>query len=364
VSWPTSAAGIAGKRGGVGKAAAAPGAIEAGNDCFEVVRAAENSPVPSGPARAGWKFGGNVMPVLRAFWMSLGVTLAVLVGTRAPATEQPPAMSLVGAWSDGGSSSREARRQAIDSLPLGRMTGPARRTVEQALRETTLYRRLPPQTFACDEALLEFALAHPEAIVDVWRVLGISRLSLDLAGPQQWRLSDGYGTVGSLRLVHRERRGSGGLLVFHGRGGYSGTLAPKPLTGGCLILVQHHPEQPTAAGGERQTVRIDAFLDVDGMGLELVARTLQPLIVRSAAMNLAEVCLFMESLSAAAARNPAGVVRLTERLTGIDPVHRMVFANIARTAGANAGRAADPEAVQTELAARWLPADEGETLRQ
>ena len=303
------------------------------------------------------------MPVLRGLWMSFGVAFVVLLGTRAPATEQTPAASVVAAWNDGGSSSREARRQAIDSLPLGRMTDPARRTVEKALRETTLYRRLPVQTFACDRALLEFALAHPEVIVDVWRVLGISRLSLDPAGPQQWRLSDGYGTVGALRLVHHERRGSGGLLVFHGRGGYSGTLAPKPLTGGCLILVRHQPETAAADGCDQQTVQIDCFLDVDGMGLELVTRTLQPLIVRSAAMNLGEVCLFMESLSGAAARNPAGVVRLTERLTRTDPAHRETFAGIARTAGANAGRA-DPEAVQTELAARWLPAEDVDTLRR
>ena len=296
--------------------------------------------------------------------MGSAVAFAVLVGTRAPATEQTPAASLVAAWNDGGSSSREARREAIESLPLGRMNDPARRTVEKALRETTLYRRLPVQTFTCDRALLEFALAHPEAIVDVWRVLGISRLSLDPAGPQQWRLSDGYGTVGALRLVHREQRGSGGLLVFHGRGGYSGTLAPKPLTGGCLILVRHRPGPPGADGHLRQTVQIDAFLDVDGMGLELVTRTLQPLIVRSAAMNLQEVCLFMESLSAAAARNPAGVVRLTERLARTDPSHRETFASIARTAGANAGRAVDPEAVHAELAARWLPAEDIDTLRR
>lgn len=296
--------------------------------------------------------------------MGCAAVLTVVAGTRTPAAEPALAANLVAAWNDGGSSSREARRQAIDSLPLERMTDPARRTVEKALRETTLYRRLPAQTFTCDEALLEFALAHPEAIVDVWRVLGISRLSLDPAGPQQWRLSDGYGTVGALRLVHRERHGPGGLLVFHGRGGYSGTLAPKPLTGGCLILVRHHPEPPAAGGDHRQTVQIDAFLDVDGMGLELVTRTLQPLIVRSAAMNLGEVCLFMESLSAAAERNPAGVVRLTERLARTDPAHRATFANIARAAGANAGRAGDPEAVQTELAARWLPADDVDTLRR
>lgn len=293
----------------------------------------------------------------------VGIALVAAAAASARAAEPSAATGLVAAWSDGGSSSRDARRQAIDGLPIERMPGPVRQTVEQALRKTTLYRRLPVQTFACDPALLEFALAHPEAIVDVWHVLGISRLTLDPAGPRQWRLADGYGTVGGLRLIHQERQGRGGLIVFHGRGGYTGSLSPKPLTGSCLLLVRHHPEPPATDGSHRQTVQIDAFLDVDGMGLELVTRTLQPLIVRSAAMNLGEVCLFMETLSAAAERNPSGVVRLTERLARTDPEDRAAFARIARAAGRDADRGANPELLQTELAARWLPTEELDTLR-
>lgn len=304
------------------------------------------------------------MPLRHGYRIGVWALLLSASAAAAHADERTPAASLVAAWNDGGSSSREAKRQAIESLPLDRMAAPTRQAVERALRQTTLYRRLPVQTFACDAALLEFALVHPEAIVDVWRVLGISRLTLDPAGPQQWRLSDGYGTVGAVRLVHRERQGGGSLFVYHGRGGYSGSLAPKPLTGGCLILVRHHPEPPGADGRGHQTVQIDAFLDVDGMGLELVTRTLQPLIVRSAAMNLAEVCIFMETLSTAAERNPSGVVRLTDRLARTDPEHRATFAGIARAAGRNAGRAVDPEAVQTELAARWLSTDELDTLQR
>jgi hypothetical protein len=304
------------------------------------------------------------MPICRGYWIGVWAIFLAAGSASVRADEPAPAANLIAVWNDGGSSSREAKRQAVESLPLDRMAAPARQIVERALRQTTLYRRLPVQTFACDAALLEFALVHPEAIVDVWRVLGISRLSLDPAGPQQWRLSDGYGTVGALRLVHRERQGGGSLLVYHGRGGYSGSLAPKPLTGGCLIVVRHHPEPPAADGRVRQNVRIDAFLDVDGMGLELVTRTLQPLIVRSAAMNLTEVCIFMETLSTAAAQNPTGVVRLTDRLARTDPEHRATFAGIARAAGRNAGRTGDPEVVQAELAARWLSTDELDTLQR
>jgi hypothetical protein len=296
--------------------------------------------------------------------VSFGFLIALALAApaaRLRAAESPQQPGLLPAFSDGGSSSREARRQAIEALPLDQMTEPQREAVEKALRSTTLYRKLPVQTLTCDTDLFEFALANPESIVDIWRVLGISRLVLDPAGPSQWRLADGYGTVGMLRLLHHARRGHKGTLVFHGRGAYSGPLAPKPLSGTCLLVVQHEPAADDD-GRQRQRIRIDAFLDVDGVGLEIVTRSLQPLIVRSAAANLHEICLFMSTLSEAAVKNPEGIVHLASRLTRTDPEDRQSLAAIARAAGKNsplaAATPADAERLQTELAARWLSTDE------
>ena len=266
--------------------------------------------------------------------------------------------SLTAFIADGGSSSHAARRAALEALPLERIGGPHRQQVEQCLRETTLYRHLPTKTFTCDGDLLAFALHKPEAIVDIWRVLGISRLTLDPAGPQQWRLSDGYGTVGGLRLVYREHHGQAGLMVFLGRGAYTGPLAPRTLSGSCVLLVRYAAAAANAAGREQQTIEIDAFVNMDGKGLEIVTRTLQPLIVRSAAANLHEICLFMSSLSQAAETNPEGVVRLVSRLPRIEPADKESLAGIARAAGRGRVRtvsSVDEEEVQTELAARWLP---------
>jgi hypothetical protein len=277
--------------------------------------------------------------------------------------------------SDSGSSSREARRRALEAVPLDRIAEPQRKAIEPCLRAATLYRRLPVETVTCDADLLDFALAKPEAIVDIWRVLGISRLTLDPVGPRQWRLSDGYGTVGVLRLVHQERQGRGGLLVFHGRGAYTGPLSPKNLTGSCVLLVRHGPAMPAVDGRQRQIVQIDTFLDMDGVGLEIVTRTLQPLIVRSAASNLHEICLFMSTLSDSARTNPEGVAQLAGRLQQTDAADRQTLATIARRAAQPAaGRpqtaridAADVAAVdrlQTELAARWLSTDELDRIQQ
>ena len=300
------------------------------------------------------------------FMAALGLLLAVVNPTvRLEAAEAP---GLLSALADGGSSSRESRRQAIAALPLEKMAEPQRRAIEKALRATTLYRRLPVQTFACDADLFQFALENPESIVDIWRVLGISRLALDPAGPNQWRLADGYGTVGMLRLLHSERQTHNGTLIFHGRGAYSGSLSPKPLSGTCLLVVQHKPATPAADGRPRQQIQIDAFVDVDGMGLEIVTRTLQPLIVRSAASNLHEICLFLSTLSDAATKNPEGIVHLASRLTQIDPADRQSLAAIARAAGKDSPLAAatpdDARRLQTELAARWLSTDDLDELHR
>ena len=293
--------------------------------------------------------------------LAAGAWLGSLQAAEQGADRSPRGQLLLG---DGGSSSREARREAIAGLQLANMNEADRRAAEKVLRSTTLYRRLPVATFDCDPALLRFALEKPEAIVDIWRVLGISLLTLDPVGPQQWRMCDGYGTVGVLRLMHKQHAENGSAtLVFHGHGAYSGQFAPQALTGTCLLLVRHRPTVSVGPGGPRHAMQIDAFLDADGVGLELVTRTLQPLIVRSGAANLHEISLFMESLSEAAEENPRGFDRLTGRLSRISDEDRRALAAIGQNAAGGQPRSsmADPFApdrLPADLAARWMPADE------
>jgi hypothetical protein len=164
-----------------------------------------------------------------------------------------------------------------------------------------------------------------------------------------------------LRLLHRERTHAGGTMLLVGRGAYTGPLSPKPLTGNCLILLRHSPAAPTAEGRERHAVVIDAFLDMDGFGLEIVTRTLQPLIVRSAAWNVHEICEFVSELSNACEENPEGVARLAARLARTDEPIRGRMAAIARNVGRREGVVAasadEADRLPLELASRWLPAE-------
>lgn len=265
---------------------------------------------------------------------------------------------------DTGSSSRDLRRQAAAAVPLARMPDAHRDLAQTVLRSATFHRRLPVAAIECEPALLDFVLTKPEALVDVWRVLDISRLSFDPAGPGQWRLADGYGTVGTVRLLHQERHRGGGLLVFHGRGAYSGPLSPKKLTGSCLVVIRHRPAGGDEHGMPRHAVTTDAFLDVDGLGLEIVTRALHPLIVHSAASNLHEVALFVTQFAAAGARNPGGVARLTERMERTSPEDRRTLAALAGGTGLTVSGDGADEELRSQLASRWLSVDQLDATRR
>lgn len=294
----------------------------------------------------------RVAGLAAAVWLSSAWWVACVSTATEPVGNGPRLGMLLG---DGGSSSRDARDAARRALGLEQMNGEDRRDAEAVLRHPTLYRRLPLETFACDRDLLDFALAKPEVIVDIWRVLGISRLSLDPTAPKRWRMSDGWGTEGTLRLLRHERTAQGNLLVLLGKGGYHGPLAPQPLTGTCLVLVRCREVGRAADGTSRHTMQVDAFLDADGVGLDIVTRSLQGLVCRSSASNLHEICQFMAELSATAGENPAGVARLSARLTKVDPEARRSFASLVRgvsDAGAGTGTMTADEAT-SRLASRW-----------
>lgn len=298
----------------------------------------------------------------RAVALAIGLAVAagIVRGAESPALPQG---GIAAALGDAAASGRDARRRATTAVPLERMAEPHRRIAAESLRAATLFRRLPTEVVTCDPALLDFVIAKPEVMVDLWRTLGISRLALDPTGPGQWRLSDGYGTEGVVTLLHRERTDRGGLLVFHGRGGYTGPLAPKRLTGSCLVVLRHAAADPDGLGRPRQAVQIDAFLDVDGLGLELVTRTLQPLIVHSAATNFHEISLFVTQFAAAAARNPAAVSRMADRMTRTTPEdRRRLVALAAGTAPPRPSMAAGDD-VHAELAARWMTAEQLDALQ-
>ena len=156
-------------------------------------------------------------------------------------------------------------------------------------------------------------------------------MTLDRSGPDRYRAADGQGTTGNVVFAYR----SPGLHVIYSEGMYDGPMYPTKLRGQCvLVLTTRMTRGPS--GRMYVKTRLDAFLRIENLGAELVAKTLQPLLGRTADHNFSETSAFVGSLSRTARINPSGVSRLAQRLGRVEPAVRRKFADLAVRAADNA----------------------------
>jgi hypothetical protein len=174
----------------------------------------------------------------------------------------------------------------------------------------------------CDPDMFTFLVQHPEVIVDVWRIMGISRVALDKLPDGAFRGTDGAGTTGSVRFLHTSYGTEAQILaVVYADGAYDGKPFPTPIKARSLMVLRSKAIQETN-GRHYVTVCVDSFIHVEQMGIELAAKTVQPWINKTADQNFVETLNFVSNFSRTAEKNPQGMQRLSTRLASVDATTR------------------------------------------
>jgi hypothetical protein len=232
----------------------------------------------------------------------------------APARAEPrTAATTVGATSQ-----RSAREEAIRAIPWKQIGDPQRRQLQAVIQNAGMYRRLPTRIIDCDPDLFTFLLQHPEVVVDVWQMMGVSKVTLQQTAANAYRGDDGCGTTGNVSYVftnwgpHAQN-----LAVVYADGAYEGKPFLKPLRARSVIVLQSAAVQE-ANGRNYITVRVDSFVDIQQTGVELMAKTVQPWINQTADRNFIETLGFVSTFSQTAEKNPQGMQRLASRLRAVD----------------------------------------------
>ncbi len=293
-----------------------------------------------GGAGAG---SGRAVPG-RAIWAALpGLGLLLVLAQAATLDGAPPtkgARRLA-------STARAARREAIASIPWQQLDEQAAADVRYVVENAGLFRRLPAQSIECSPAFFNFLIEHPDVVVNIWRVLKLSDVRLTRVGDGQFSADDCSGTKGELRIVYRD----GNLHVVYGEGRYEGPLLARPVRGRCVLVVStEHAVQ--ADGRPLATCRVDAFLHLENVGVDVLARTFQPLLGRTADHNLRETAQFVGMLYQAAEFNQEGVQQVAESLTDVAEEDRRRFAELAEEVAIRAALLASEEAAAQRAARR------------
>ena len=215
-------------------------------------------------------------------------------------------------------SNRAARDEALRAIPWQQLQPQDRQSLHQVVSNASIYRRLPTRVIDCDPEMFTFLVQHPEVVVDVWRVMGISNVKLDKQPNGLYHGADGAGTAGSVKFLHGQwGQGAQNLAIIYADGAYEGKPFVTPIRAQSVMILRSGSIQETN-GRYYVTVRVDSFVHIGQMGVELVAKTVQPWISKAADQNFIETLSFVSNFSRTAERNPQGMQRLAARLPTID----------------------------------------------
>ncbi len=214
--------------------------------------------------------------------------------------------------------SRSARNEAMRSIPWKSLSNGERRMVQYVARNATIYRRMPTRVIDCDPVVFNFLGQHPEVVTELWKMMGVCNLNLELVGPETYRATDGSGTSGTVRyLASNWNDDAQNVALIYCEGKYSGAPLPRAVTARSVLLLRSGSTVETN-GRPYVTARLDSFVLVDKIGAELVAKTIQPLLVKTADHNFVETMKFVGTFSKTAENNPAGMQRLADKLDRVD----------------------------------------------
>ncbi len=203
-------------------------------------------------------------------------------------------------------------------MQLDDISATDRQRVLDVIQHACLYRRLPTEVFDCDPAMFTFFADNPHVLVEVWRVLGISKVRLQpIPGTNSYRADDGAGTRGVLHvLASNTNEQAHNRVLLYAEGSFEGTPFLRPVTAKCVMLLRSGAVRETN-DRDYVTVRLDTFVKVDRTTLDLLARTFHPLLGKAADDNFRDTTRFLSKLSLASEKNPRGIERLANKLERI-----------------------------------------------
>lgn len=225
--------------------------------------------------------------------------------------------------------SAEARREALQAIPLKLVDAEYRDEVVGVLEDTSLFRRLPTQIVDCDPAMFTFMAKNPEVLVEIWRELKITRVTLQRIGQKSFRMTDGAGTTGTLTIVEQTcQKNAQNRFLMYAEGAYEGKPFAKPIRAECVLLLRSG-SMVENDGRTYVAARLDSFIHIDRASLEIFAKVVHPLVGKTADRNFADTITFLGGFSQAAELQPLKIKHLAESLPNVTAGRQRELVKIA-----------------------------------
>lgn len=217
-------------------------------------------------------------------------------------------------------SGKERKQEAISRIPTGAIDPAWRGRVLEVASKAAIYQQMSSQMIECEPEFYRFLVEQPEVVVAMWQSLGITKLKLQVLGPQKYRLDDGAGTTAVVEYLYS----SPNQHVVYSEGSYSGPMMLRPVQGRVLVVLTANYLRE-ASGTPYVSAQMDLFIQVDRIGVELITKALHPLLGGMAETNYQQTMAFVGSVYRTAVVRPQSLQRLANQLTQLDPTTQEAF---------------------------------------
>lgn len=227
-----------------------------------------------------------------------------------------------------------ARQQSEALIPWEKLTDEARKKLNHVITNPSVFHRSPYQKTTCDHDVYLHLIRYPELVVNMWELMGVSKLQMKREQDYLIKINDGQGSNSQLELIY----GNKNLHIFYAEGAYQGTIIPTTSKGRVVLILQ--TKDSTERGKPVVSHRLDMFVQFDKSTDQILAKTLKGLFLKMVDMNFAETTKFIGQIDEIIKDNPAGMKRLSGRLTRVKPPVRTQFNTLIEQANAHYVRVA------------------------
>ena len=211
---------------------------------------------------------------------------------------------------------QQSRDEAISAIPFDQLTEETQAKLWGVVSQPSIYRQLPTTVVESDPDMHVFLVRYPEVVINMWQLMGVTKVQMKRTGDYAFKASDGAGTVCDVQLVYGDQN----THVYYAEGSYEGVLLRKLIRGSCVMVLKSEYSK-TQDQHVYVTNRLDMFVQLDNVGAEILAKTLHPLVGKSADHNFTESTRFLGQISKAAETRSAGLQQLAGRLNNVtEPV--------------------------------------------
>ncbi len=267
---------------------------------------------------------GTASPGATAVCTATLTLIAMLLGSGGPSGSLFAASDDTRFMSFEGTTSDAARQDAIRGIPLEKLDSVGRGKVQSVLANVSLFRRMPMRRIECEPDLYLFLVRHPDVVINIWELMKVSRLQMRQIGPDRFQITESAGTVADAEVLYSSRD----THLVYAEGVYHGPLFARAMRGRGLLLLKTGYARDSA-GRCHVTSRLDSFVSIEPIAVELLTKTIQPIVGKTADSNFVQTLNFVGSLSRTIEVNSRGVQRMAGRLEHVSPQVRSQFAGLA-----------------------------------